>query len=286
MTDNLYIDLIMNNSMALYEHDKDTSYVLISTNMVLIIGFIISLLHTISIIYLLSIVFIIKNKLKILYDLEDKINSYKAKMNKIYKNNGIVAKYIKECSRHCSGKVKEYDYNNYRVFIEFFDYRQPYTVDVINKSDPDNGWFSVMDIEIEDDVRDVKFMPAIKEIQYHSYEDMLNTRNILCLLHVVTIYDDDYFIVTKCKTQLKVHIKKMLDDNGVYYKSIEPLIIQHSKLLDEAEENMLTSFSIRFDESYDVDNDIRSFTGTESDMIDEFHNFFNNHPDYKIKKND
>lgn len=243
---------------------------------------ILSILHTISIIYMLLSINIMQKKMKLLDKLENDMKMKKKKMSIIKKYNGIVAKYIKECQRHCTGKVLKYDNDNYRVYIEFFDYRQPYTIDIINKLDPDNGWYSCLDVEIEEDVRDIKYMNMISENEFNKLKNMLDSKNVLCLLKVQTIYNDIYYIVTKCKTQLKILIRNMIYEDEKYYKMIKPLLVENAKLLDEAETNMICAFNIRFEDN--IDNDIRAFIGVEKEIMEEFMNFFENHPEYK--KND
>lgn len=246
------------------------------------IGLLVNILHTISIIYILSNLNSIQRKMKLIDKLETDIQLKVKKMSVIKKKDGIVATYIKECQRHCSGKVSKYDDYNYRVYIEFFDYKQPYTINVINKLDPDNGWYSCLDVKIEEDVRDTKHINVISEKDYNNCKHMLDSRNILCLLKIETIYNDTYFIVTKCKTQLKVLIRNMIYEDEKYYKMIKPILIENVKCLDEAETNMIMAFNLRFEDN--IDYDIRTFIGAESEMMEEFLSFFENHPEYK--KND
>jgi hypothetical protein len=261
----------MNSSMVIYEE-----------NMLVIIGISISVLHTICLLYLFYVVNVLCRKIKILDDLELRKKQNEEKVDLIKKNGGIVAKYVKECRRHCCGRVREYSMNgNCKVYVEFFDYKLPYTVDEINKDDPDNGWYSIDEVMIEEDVRDYYYLHLISKKEYMRYKDMLDCKNVLVLVKVETIYGETYYLIGKSKVQVKMYIKKLLESSGIYYRSIVPLDVMDVKLIDEAEENMVISFSFRFEDTFDVDNNVRMFVGEEEDMRDEFHMFLENHMEYK-----
>lgn len=250
-----------------------------SVNMLVIIGISISVLHTICLLYLFNIVSVLSRKIKILDDLELRKKQNDAKVDLIKKNGGIVAKYVKECRRHCCGKIKEY--NNYKVYVEFFDYKIPYTVDEVNKYDPDNGWYSIDDVMIEDDVRDYHYLHLISKKEYMRYKVMLDCNNVLVLVKINTIYGETYYLIGKSKVQVKMYIKKLLENTGMYYRSIVPLDVIDVRLIDEAEKNIVSAFSLRFQDTVDVDNNIKLFVGEENEMLDEFHIFLENHVEYK-----